>query len=787
MTTRRTHIALVSLTLLAAGRAFAAAPVDRDKVSPAIALPAVAFEPKDVKLLDGPFQHAMELDARFLLSLEPDRFLSLFRKEAGLKPKAENYGGWEARGLAGHSLGHYLSACARMYQVTGDKTFRERVDTIVSELAECQKANGNGYVEAIPNGKKLFAEIANGDVRSGGFDLNGGWVPWYNLHKLFAGLIDAYRYAGSSPALEVATNLADWTDETTRNLTEAQWQRMLACEHGGMNEALADLYALTGRTNYLALSRKFYHQAILDPLAAKRDELAGKHANTQIPKIIGAARIYELTGESRFADISAFFWQTVTRNHSYVTGGNSLGEHFGQPGKLDDRLGPQTTETCNTYNMLKLTRHLFERDPQAAYADYYERAVWNHILASQNPADGMVCYFLSLQPGGKKEFLKALDFTCCNGTGMENHASYGDNIYFHGQDELWVNLFIASELNWADQGLRLTQATDFPNTGKTRLMLSCARPLQLALHVRHPFWATNGFELKLNGAKLELASPPQSYVTLDREWKTGDTVEIEMPLSLRTETMPDNPNRVAVFDGPILLAGDLGAPGGQSDAPVLVADAQTVAGRLKAVPNRPLTFVTANIGRPEEVTLKPFYQTYSNRYSVYWEVFTEAGWLARKAQREVELQARRDLEARTVDWLQPGEMQPERDHNVRGEKSDPGEYNGRKLRHAVDGGWFSFEMKVDPTQTNQLICTWWGSENGQRTFDILVEDRKIATQRLLNNKPGQFWDATYTIPEELVRAKQKVTVKFAAQPGNFAGGLFGCRILVAGLNVVEPK
>jgi DUF1680 family protein len=766
-----------SLILLLIGtlNATASVPLPKDKVAPVVDLPARPFEPKDVRLLDGPFRHAMELDATGLLSLEPDRLLSLFRKEAGLKPKAENYGGWEARGLAGHSLGHYLAACARMYQTTGNAKFRERVYYVIGELALCQKANTNGYVEAIPGGKVLFAQIAAGDIRSSGFDLNGGWVPWYNIHKLFAGLIDSFRYADSSQALEVATNLANWVDATTRNLSDQQWQKMLACEHGGMNEAMADLYALTGNTDYLALAKKFYHKAILEPLSEQRDELAGKHANTQIPKIIGAARIYELTGDSKFRDISGFFWQTVVHNHSYVTGGNSLGEHFGPPGKLDARLGPQTTETCNTYNMLKLTRHLFERQPDAAFGDYYERAVWNHILASQNPENGTVCYFVSLEPGGKKQFLGALDFTCCNGTGMENHGSYNDNIYFHGQDELWVNLFIASELNWSEKGLRLTQETDFPSSGRTILKLSCSRPVRFALHVRHPFWAGNGFGMKLNGTKLDEGSTPQSYATLDREWHDGDIVEVKLPLALRTESMPDNPKRIALFDGPLLLAGDLGPAGTQVEPPVFVPESKPISNWVKPAPDGMDVFTTVGTGRPADVTLKPFYQVYNRQYSVYWEVTTDEGLQKRKLEREAALQARKDLEARTVDWLQPGEMQPERDHNQRGEHTEAGEYNGRKFRHAMDG-WFSFDVAVDPTKANELVCTWWGSETGARTFDILVDGQKVATQSLLNNKPGQFWDASYALPREVTDNKKTVTVKFAARQGNFAGGLFGFRV-----------
>jgi DUF1680 family protein len=774
---RRGLAALASL--LAFTLPLAAEPAGQDKIAPAIPLRALPFEPRDVRLLDGPFLHAMELDGKFLLSLEPDRLLSLFRKEAGLQPKAENYGGWEGRGLAGHSLGHYLSGCARLYQTTGNPEFRQRVDYVVAELAECQRTNGDGYVEAIPGGRKMFAELREGRIRSSGFDLNGGWVPWYNIHKLFAGLIDSARYAQSAQAVEVATNLANWTGNVTQNLNPAQWQRMLACEHGGMNEALADLYALTGNRSYLELARSFYHQAVLDPLAAQRDELNGKHANTQIPKIIGAARLYELTGEPRFATISSFFWATVTRHHSYVTGGNSLSEHFGAPDHLDERLGSKTAETCNTYNMLKLTRKLFERDPQAAYADYYERALWNHILASQNPETGHVCYFVSLEPGTRKEFLGPLDFTCCNGTGMENHGSYNDNIYFHSAGELWVNQFIASELTWTNPQIRLRQETTFPASSQAQLRVSCAQPVKLALHLRHPFWATNGFTLKLNGQPVADSSLPQSYATIDREWKDGDTVEIDMPLSLRTEAMPDNANRIAFFDGPILLAGDLSPMPAGAPVPTFVSESRNLTPYLKPVAAQALNFTVAEAAQPAGFQLKPFYQTYSNRSSVYWETMTPQAWEQRKTALAAEARARQELEARTTDWFQPGEMQPERDHNLQGEKSDPGEYNSRKLRHATDGGWFAFDMKVDALKTNQLVCTWWGGENGKRTFDILVNGTLLTTQTLLNNRPGKFWDATYPIPSNLTQGRNKITVKLAAHPGNFAGGLFGCRMVRA--------
>jgi DUF1680 family protein len=750
----------------------------KDLVVPLIAPRAQPFEPSDVRLLDGPFRHAMELDAKWLLSLEPDRLLSWYRKESGLKPKAQNYGGWESQGIAGHSLGHYLSACSLMWQDTGDTNFLDRVNYVTAELDECQRANSNGFVGAIPDGKRVFAEVARGDIRTSGFDLNGSWVAWYNLHKLFAGLIDSYRFCDNTNALTIAVRLGDWADETTKNLTDAQWQMMLACEHGGMNESLADLYALTGDKRFLALARKFYHKAMLDPLAEGRDILPGCHANTQIPKIIGAARLYELTGEKKFDAIAGNFFSIVLTNHTYVTGGNSEHEHFGPSGQLNSRLGADTTETCNTYNMLKLDRALFMHQPGAALADYYERALFNHILASQHPEDGRVLYFLTLQPGAQKKWLDPTnDFACCTGTGMENHARYGENIYFHGADELWANQFIASELNWADKGLCVWQETDFPRTAATKFTFACKNPVKVALHIRHPFWATNGFTIKLNGRKLAVASAPQSYATIDRKWKDGDVVEIEMPFSLRTESMPDNASRIAIFYGPILLAGDVGAPGSQTPVPVFITENRPVADWVKPADARKLLFRTDDVGRPNDVELQPFYATYAHRHSVYFDVFTDADWKKREAEYAAERVRTRELEACTADFVQLGEMQPERDHNVQGDKSGVGDFKGRKMRHAWDGGWFSFEVAVPTNTPADLVVTYWGGETGQRTFDLLADGGKIATTSLHLDQPDHFLEKTYPLPETLTTNKTKVTVKFSAQPGNYAGGVYGVRVV----------
>ncbi|MBN1505294.1 MAG: glycoside hydrolase family 127 protein [Sedimentisphaerales bacterium] len=754
-------------------------------VAPRVRINAYPFSLEDVRLLDGPFKKAMERDASYLLTLEPDRLLHRFRLTAGLQPRAPLYGGWETMGISGHSLGHYLSACSMMYASTGDERFHEKVTYIVDELEACQVANGNGYVGGIPDGKRVFAEVAAGDIRSQGFDLNGLWVPWYTQHKLFAGLLDAYRYCRNDKALAVARKLGDWVEDVIGKLNEEQMQKMLACEHGGMNEVLAELYATTGDEKYLALSRRFHHKAVLDPLANRQDNLPGLHANTQIPKIIGVARRYEVTGDAADRTIAEFFWDRVVHHHSYLIGGNSDHEHFGPADKLNDRLSSETCETCNTYNMLKLTRHLFAWRGTTKYADYYERALYNHILASQDPNSGMMCYFVPLRLGEFKRYSNPFNnFTCCHGTGMENHAKYGDSIYFRDDAGLTVSLFIPSELNWKAKGLKVRQETNLPIEDTTTLTLSCDKPVKLAIRIRCPAWATRALEVKVNGKVQAVDAAPGRYAVMAETWKDGDKIEVRIPMGIRLEPMPDNPKRAAILYGPIVVAGDLGpiekkasnsAVVDDYDLTVLVTGDKPFQDWLVRMEDRPLGFETYNVGRPHDVELIPFYEMHHRRYGVYWDFLTVEQWEKRYYDFLAELKRLRELKARTIDELRIGEMQPERDHNVTGDKTGAGEFNGRKFRHATDGGWFSFEMAVLPSEPVDLLCTFWGSERGPRTFDVLVEGQKIATQSLRDDRPDQFFDIAYPIPVELTRGKQKVTVKLQAHRGNFAGGLFGCR------------
>ncbi|HEY0868119.1 MAG TPA: beta-L-arabinofuranosidase domain-containing protein [Fimbriimonas sp.] len=740
--------------------------------APTVAEP---FPLSQVRLLDGPFKQAMDRNASYLKRLEADRLLHGFRKNAGLEPKAPIYGGWESMGVAGHTLGHYLSACSQQYAASGDGWFRARVSMIVDELAECQTRRTDDYVGAIPDGDRVWDEIRRGEIRSQGFDLNGLWVPWYTQHKVFAGLLDAYHLTGNRRALAVATKLADWAIDVTKGLSDEQWQRMLACEHGGMNESLAEIYAITKEPKYLALSRKFHHDAVLNPLENREDRLAGLHSNTQIPKLIGLARLYELEGKAQDRTAAEFFWDRIVNHRSYVIGGNSNHEHLTQPDRLNDQLSNNTAETCNTYNMLKLTRHLFGWQPRAGLFDFYERAMINHILTSQNPEDGMLMYFIPLTSGAKKPFSTPFDsFWCCVGTGIENHAKYGESIYFRSGDRLYVNLFVPSTLDWRERGARIRQETRFPFSDQISLLVEKASG-PFTLLIRKPSWLSGRATILVNGSPA--GTERDGYFSISREWKQGDRVTATLPSNLRTEAMPDNPKRIAILKGPVVLAAVLGEG---SPEPVIVDGGRPLGEWLKAVEGQPLTYRSKGAVRPVDLEFRPFHQIVDEKYAVYLDRFTPDEWQKREAEIRAEEQRLKELEARTTDVLRVGEMQPERDHNFTGEKVETGEHGGRKWRHAIDGGWFSFEMKIDPAAEHELLCSYWGSDGGGRAFEILVDGARIAEKTLSAEHPGRFFEEAYALPLELTKGKNRVTVRFQAKPGNIAGGLYGCRVVKSG-------
>ncbi len=759
------------------------------KVANKVPLKASPFDLKDVRLLDGPFRDAMLRDQKFLLSIDSDRLLHTFRVTAGLPSAAKPLGGWEAPDfeLRGHSIGHFLSACALMYSSTGDERFKVKAGGIVTELAKIQQAMMSrgfhpGYLSAFP--EELFDRV---DARQNVL------APYYTLHKIMAGLLDVYIHCDNRQALDVLTRLADWVKFRVDRLSDERQQRALETEFGGMNEVLANLYAVTGNAEYLRVARKFDHRALFDPLARGEDPLNGLHANTQIPKMIGAAREYELTGEKRYYDIATFFWDRVANHRSYVIGGHSDNEGFFPPEDFSRHLGAASTETCNTYNMLKLSRELFALEPRAETMDFYERGLYNHILASQDPSTGMMCYYVPLKPGAFKTYSKPEDsFWCCVGTGMENHAKYPDTIYFHNEQSLYVNLFIASELNWKERGLTLRQETRFPEQDTTRLTFKTAKPVHLALQIRYPYWAQSGITLMINGKKQPVNAKPGSYVTVDRDWKSSDTVQVQLPMSLRMESMPDDPKMVALLYGPIVLAGELGKEGlddarryGPSvpqidrvkpiEVPAFVSDLKDVLSKVKPVPGAPLSFRTVGIGHPQDVSLVPFYQVFDQRYTVYWKVYSPAEWEKRRSDTAAAEARRKEIELRTVDRVSIGNEQSERDHALQGENSTAGNFEGKRGREARNG-WFSYELKVAPDKPVILVCTYRGSEGRSRVFDVLVNGERVATQAL-ENHPVELFDFEYPLPEQFTRGKDRITVKFQAHTDATAGSVFDVRVV----------
>ena len=753
----------------------------RIKVKPVVALKAYAFNLRDVELLEGsPFKNAMDKDGAYLLEIEPKRLLHRFYENAHLPAKDSVYGGWESEGLSGHTLGHFLSALSMMYASTGDKRFKQRVDLIVNELEKCQKARKTGYIGAIPNEDSIFAKVSRGDIKSGGFDLNGGWSPWYTVHKLMAGLFDAYLYCDNKKAVKLVTGMAEWTYNTINHLSQEQLDKMLRCEYGGMNDVLANIYRITGSKKWLDLSYKFFDNFVMEPLSKNIDPMPGKHSNTQVPKAIGSAAQYAITGNERDKTIASFFWTTMVAHHSYVIGGNSNYEYCGEPDKLNDRLSDNTAETCNSYNMLKLTRHLFTWEPDSKLADYYERTLYNHILASQNPTDGMMCYFVPLRMGAKKIFSDKFNtFTCCVGSGMENHSKYAESIYYEGADgSLYVNLFIPSKLTWKSNGVTITQTTSFPESAQTVFTIQTSEPKQFTMRFRSPSWASKGMLMKINGIKTRLIKDDNGYIGINRTWKNNDVITLEIPMSIYTSSMPDNRNRIAILYGPVVLAGQLGTemPDPIYGAPVLLTDNRNVADWVQPVADTFL-YRLNGVGKPKDVELAPFYKIYDQYYSVYWDYFTNNEWLQRQAAYETEKKKQKELEERTIDVMRLGEMQPERDHNLKTSEQSYAEIAlGRGGREVRKGGFFSFEMKVLPDVESVLLLSYLGDDKG-RAFDILIDGVKIASQELKGAETGRFFDVEYPIPRELLKGKTKVVVRIQAHPDQTAGRVFSPRIL----------
>lgn len=762
------------------------------------------FYPADVVLLDGPFKHARDLNIQHLLKYNVDRLLAPYRKEAGLKPKAESYENWI--GLDGHIGGHYLSAMAMNYAATGNPECKKRMDYMLTELKACQDANaknnpewGVGYVGGVPDSENIWPGFQKGNL--GAF--RRSWVPWYNLHKMYAGLRDAWWYGKSEEAKKMFLKFCDWGIEITSGFSNDEMEVMLGTEHGGMNEVFADAYAISDDEKYLTAAKRFSHKFLLEPMAAGHDNLDNLHANTQVPKAVGFQRIAELSSDETYAKAGRFFWETVTKNRSLAFGGNSRREHFPAASACTDYVvdveGP---ESCNTYNMLKLSEGLFRTNPSAQFADYYEQALFNHILSTQHPEHGGYVYFTPARPRHYRVYSAPNEgMWCCVGTGMENHGKYNEFIYTHQDNSLYLNLFIASELDWKEKGIQIRQETDFPFEEKTRLQVTDGSA-HFDVKIRYPGWVAEGeMKITVNGDDFPVKKTPSSYVPVERTWQKGDVVEISFPMQSRLEQLPNVSNYYAFMHGPILLAAKAGtenlaglvaddsrwghiAHGKRlpiDEAPVIIAgDISEITENLKPVNNNPLTFKLSDLKmvNAQEITLEPFFQIHDARYSMYWMVLSNSGYQAYlDSVANVEMKML-ELQNRTIDYVATGEQQPEADHSMKTKNSGSGNNLNEFYRDARNGGFFSYLLKTNGEKNLELMVRYWGYEWGSRKFDIYIDDEKLVTEdntgRWFQSK---FQDVTYQIPDSMVEGKESVRIKFQAHEGSTAGGVYYIRLL----------
>ena len=732
-----------------------------------------------VRLKPSLFLDSLVTNRRYLFELEPDRLLHNFLQYVGLPPKGAVYGGWEGDTIAGHTLGHYLSALALLYAQTGDAEAKRRIDYIVAELARAQAQDKDGYVGGltrkddkgkIDGGKIVFEEVRRGIIKGSAFNLNGSWSPLYTEHKLFAGLLDAHALAGSTQALGVLEKVAGYFASVFDALDHQQMQTLLDSEFGGLNESYIELGARTGNPRWTAIGKRLRHEKVVDPAIAGKDDLPHRHANTQVPKFIGEARQFEVAGDADSAAAARFFWETVVTHYSYVIGGNADREYFQQPDTVASFLTEQTCEHCNSYNMLKLTRHLYQWTPQSRYFDYYERTLHNHTMAAQHAETGMFAYMMPMISGGERAFSDKFDsFWCCVGTGMEAHAQFGDSIYWHDEQSLYVNLYISSTLDWKERGLALQLDSGVPDNGKVRLQIDRAdgkAPRRLLLRV--PAWSEGRFSLRVNG-QAQHAKAEDGYVVLARAWKAGDVVDVEFDMPLRLEHAAGDENSIVVMRGPLALAADLGPvsePYDQPD-PALVADASPLSG-FKPLP-QPGRFLAATT-RPQALTFVPFFAQYERRSALYFKRMDSQQWAQEVKRREQARAEQAALQSSAVDMIQFGNEASEKAHKLASDTSFGGAYRRKECRDVRGKGFVEFEMKGDDRPL-ALRLRFWGSDKGR--FNILVDGKLAVEVKVERGNVIDFVDRDYTLPPALTRSARTLKFRIEPQHGDTAGPLFG--------------
>ena len=764
------------------------------------------FPLSSVRITDGPFFQAQLTNKKYLLELDTEKLLAPFRREAGL-PFKESYGNWENTGLDGHIGGHYVSALAYMFASTGDAEVKARLDYVIDELEKVQKAFGNGYIGGVPNSREFIRELESGKINAELFSLNGRWVPWYNLHKTFAGLRDAYQVAGIKKAKPMLIAYADWAYRLNESLGKEKMQAMLHSEHGSMNELFADVYAITNNKKYLILADDFSQRTILEPLLKNQDKLTGFHANTQIPKVIGYQKVGEAAHNKAWLDASAFFWDTVVNRRSVSIGGNSVREHFHSSDDFTPMMeDPEGPETCNTYNMLKLSRLLHNKSHDAKYLDYYERGLFNHILSSQHPTTGGLVYFTSMRPNHYRTYSQVHEgMWCCVGSGIESQSKYGEYIYAYDYDEkntpqVFVNLFVSADLNWQDESIRVSQSTRFPDANRTQLTINSDK--NFVLHLRYPEWAKAGTgEIYLNGKRIhrfkKSAAKNLGYVPIEREWKAGDTLEFRFPMQATLEQLPDGKDFYSVLYGPIVLAAkttpfenekiayfaDDSRMGhvakGQlcpiENAPFIVGNSDRFIKKLKRKNPDQLVFSAKGViddKQQQALELIPFFRLHESRYTVYFPYAKSQDVLTIREVKAEEEAAQLALAARTIDSIQPGQQQPESDHFYQGEESEMGIYSERHWRHAKK--WFSYQLNNPEKNAKEVLLTFASVDAG-REFLVYLDDYLLAEIKL-EPQLSAFYDRAFSLPDAM-QSKSSFRIKFVAKEGSIAGGLYGVRLL----------
>lgn len=742
------------------------------------------FSLDQVRMLDPYFTNAFEKEIEYLTKFDVDRLVAGFRENKGLECKADKYAGWESTEIRGHSLGHVLTALAQAYRSSKNKKVLEMIYIMIDELELCQF--DNGYLSAFS--EELFDNVENSKP---------AWVPWYTMDKILSGLVCVYELVGYEKAIVVASALGDWVYERTSRWTEEIHKRVLSVEYGGMNQCLYDLYKITKSEKHKIAAHMFDELSLFEELQKGHDILNGKHANTTIPKVLGALNRYRALGEGEefYLEVAEAFWDMVTQHHSYITGGNSEWEHFGEPDILEGERTNCNCETCNTYNMLKLSRELFKITKDVKYADFYEQTLINAIMSSQNPDTGMTMYFQPMATGYFKVYGTEFDkFWCCTGTGMENFTKLNDSIYFYNEDTLFINQYRSSSVTWEDKNLKLVQESNIPETEHTIYTIHTidGKETKVAIAIRIPHWIRGKIEIEVN-EKMVSCDEKEGYVYLEGNWRNEDKITVKTPMQVFFEALPDDSHSVAFQYGPVVLSAGLGTEdliesttGVNVTVPTkyryikdYIIIKSSIDQWLKDLPNHiikkaeAVEFTLTGTDEDERLVFRPHYLQHKERYGLYWNLMEEGSKeldeLIRKRKEEDKRQSL------MIDSFPVGNDQYELQHKVEGRNTEAGAWDGRNFRHAwPEGdkkGCFSYEVKVNPEYQNYLTVTYFSGNEG-RIFDIYIEEELLIEENIGYEKKNSFYNKTYAIPMKLIDKKRAVRVRFQTVGDGFAGGIF---------------